>query len=483
MRPTPSSPTTAVTRAVAVVVLAATALAGCGAPTPGPSSATSPGTDTAVVELPPAPAEPQQPDPRIAVTHYDLELDYAVTARRLVGTAVLDVTGVQDTGQMTLALRGPQASDVTVDGAAATFRQDTDGTLRIELGHVLAAGERAAVTVAYAGTMGVPGDANGTPYGWVADQDGSQVLAQPDGAATWFPAHDSLTDKATYDVRITVPRGLTAIANGVLVDSHDDDRGTTWTWRAEDPMAAYLATVSTGDYDLTQASTATGIPVIDAVRRDLDPETAADAEAVLALQPRVLEFLTALWGPYPFSSTGAIINAPDLGYALETQTRPTYATYPSDTTVAHELAHQWFGDSVGIRTWRDIWLNESFATYSEWLWEEHEYGQPVDDTVAELMDRPADDPFWQVVIAEPDRAHMFDRSVYDRGALTLHALRHRVGDEVFWQIARTWAAEHAGATATTEQFEQHARAVSGTDLRDLFDTWLHSAGRPPAETS
>jgi aminopeptidase N len=473
-----SPSTSSLLRGLASAVVLALALGGCGAGGPSREGAASAGTSHDAVTLPPAPATPPVADPRVAVDHYDLDLDYAVDERRLTGTATLAVRATQDTPEIVLRLRGPEVTSVQVDDRAAEFRQSGDGALVVRPDAPLTAGGRATVAVAYSGAMGVPEDANGTPYGWVADDGGSQVLAQPDGAETWFPVHDSLVDKATYDFRVTVPRGMAAIANGVLVDHQDTDRGAAWTWRADEPMAAYLATVSTGDYEVTQETGPGGLPILNAVRSGLDRETARDAADVLALQPRVLEFLVATWGPYPFSTAGAIVNDVDLGYALETQTRPTYATYPSDTTVAHELAHQWFGDSVGIATWQDIWLNESFATYSEWLWEEHEYGQPVADTVAEQLDRPADDALWEVVVADPTRAQMFDRAVYDRGALTLHALRTRVGDEVFWRIARTWAAEHAGGTVTTAQFEQHAAAVAGTDLDDLFRAWLHTAGRP-----
>jgi aminopeptidase N len=447
------------------------ALAGC-----------APAPDTATPATEAASGVPTTTAPAVDVEHYDLALDYAVAERRLTGTATLDVHVAASTPRFTLQLRGPRATSVQVAGVPAEFDQAT-GDLEITPPEPLRPGGRTTVEITYDGTMGVPEDANGTPYGWVADATGSQVLSEPDGAPTWFPTQDSLTDKATYDFHVTVPRGMTAVANGVLVEHHDEGDRTTWSWSATDPMVAYLATVSTGDYDLTTSAGPGGLPILDAVRRDLDPEAAADAQAALALQPHALDVLTTLWGPYPFAAAGAIVNHDDLGYALETQTRPTYATWVTDTTVVHELAHQWFGNSVGIARWQDIWLNEGFATYSEWLWEEQEYGAPTDETAAELLARPEDDPLWDVTIASPTREQLFDRAVYDRGALTLHALRREIGDDAFWRLARTWTATHAGGTVTTEDFERLATEVSGNDLTAFFRTWVHTSGRPEPVTA
>ncbi|MBT0771558.1 M1 family metallopeptidase [Kineosporia sp. J2-2] len=415
------------------------------------------------------------------VQHYGLDLDYAVTTRRLTGTATIDLVARRDLSRVVLNLRGPQTLSVRVDGHEAGFRQG-GGKLVITPAVPLTAGVSAVAEIRYRGTMGTPKDANGTPYGWIATPDGAQVLSEPDGAPTWFPAHDVLTDKATYDFRVTVPRGRTAVANGVPAGHHDHGGRTTWTWRARDPMLSYLATVGIGDYDLTRSTGPQGIPIIDAVDRHLTATAAEDTRAALAEQQAVLRFLIGRWGPYPFSAAGAIVDDDRLGYALETQTRPVYATDVDDTTIVHELAHQWFGDSVNIGSWRDIWLNEGFAVYSEWLWEDQAYGEKygatLDASAADVLALPAGDPIWKVTLADPTRAQLFDRAVYDRGALVLYELRKTIGDQDFWRLARTWAGQRTQTGVSTADFEELAGRISGQDLTGFFRTWLHSAGKP-----
>lgn len=414
------------------------------------------------------------------VQHYGLDLDYAVDSRHLTGTATIDLVAGEPLEDVVLDLRGPQVSAVRVDGDPVEFTED-DGTLTVPV--ALAAGAHGVLAVDYSHTAGTPRDANGTPFGWIATPDGAQVLSQPDGAPTWFPVHDVLTDKATYDISVTVPAGKTAVANGVPTGRSEGPGTTTWSWHAAEPMVAYLATVGIGDYDLTTTTGPGGLPIVDAVDRDLDPDAAQETRLALAAQPAVLEFLQERWGPYPFSTAGAIVDDDtDPGYALETQTRPLYATDVYDGVVVHELAHQWFGDSVSIATWQDLWLNEGFATYSEWLWAEHSGGDSVRSTADALLGLPADDPLWAVTIAAPTRAQYFDRAVYDRGALTLDALRTRIGDEAFWRLARTWTQRHADGNVTTADFERSASEVSGQDLTDFFRTWVHTSGRPGSTT-
>ena len=187
---------------------------------------------------------------------------------------------------------------------------------------------------------------------------------------------------------------------------------------------------------------------------------------------------------------GAIVpNQSDLRFALETQTRPVYsklfwglpgAARNGDGVVVHELAHQWFGDDVAVERWKDIWLNEGFATYTEWLWSEHEgEGTPQEIFQATYDAIPADDPFWHVKVADPGVENLFDDQSYVRGSMTVQALRNEVGDADFFEIVRQWAASQSGGNATTEEFMALAEQVSGEDLDDLFDVWLFTAEKPP----
>jgi aminopeptidase N len=201
----------------------------------------------------------------------------------------------------------------------------------------------------------------------------------------------------------------------------------------------------------------------------------------------IVEWESGIFGPYPYDAQGGVVTAPGaLGFALEDVSRPVYDGLfwrrASDTyVVVHENAHQWFGDSVAVADWKNIWLNEGFATYAEWLWSE----QQGEGTVQEVADatyasHPASDPFWQILPGDPTPAHLFNGAVYDRGGLTLQALRLAVGDTAFFQILRAWATTHRDGNGTTEQFEALAEQISGKALLPLFNTWLFTAGRPAA---
>jgi hypothetical protein len=218
---------------------------------------------------------------------------------------------------------------------------------------------------------------------------------------------------------------------------------------------------------------------------DTSPTTGEIAAGSLARQPEIISFLADYFGPYPFSAAGGIVDDTDvIGFALETQTRPVYAkTFffspeSGDSVVVHELAHQWFGDSLALELWQHIWLNEGFATYAEWLWSEREglgTAQEIFDSVAGI---PADDPFWALTIGDPGPDRLFDGAVYDRGAMTLHALRLEVGDEAFFRILRRWARSRAGGNVATPQFIRLAERISGRDLGAFFGIWLFTAAKP-----
>jgi aminopeptidase N len=300
------------------------------------------------------------------------------------------------------------------------------------------------------------------------------VANEPDAAATWYPVNDHPLDKATYDFHVTVPQGLVAVANGNLVSKKTARGWTTWDWDAPDLMASYLATASVGNFDLHTSTAPNGVPIIDAVDRDLQPS----AYPGLARQGEMIVYFESLFGPYPFTSFGGIVDNDSVGYALETQTRPIYSRRASESTVAHELAHQWLGDAVSPARWQDIWLNEGWATYSQWLWTEHRGGATAQSQFDSVMGQPATDAFWDLNIADPSAMHLFADPVYDRGAATLHALRLKVGDTAFFTIARQWVSRYNDSTATTEDFEALSAEISGMDLHSFFNVWLHTTVKP-----
>ncbi len=293
---------------------------------------------------------------------------------------------------------------------------------------------------------------------------------------TWFPANSHPKDKSSYDFTITVPEGRTAVANGVLRGQHTAHGLTTFRWHEAAPMAAYLATATVGTFKVEQYTTRDGIRVYNAV----DPREAHASAPVLKKLPSVLAWESGLFGPYPFRAAGAIVDhAPDVGYALETQTRPVYDSAPDLTTLVHESAHQWFGDSVSLTSWKDIWLNEGFATYAEWLYSEQHGGDSAQKTFDHLYARPATDGLWAYPAGDPGSGkNLFGTPVYARGAMALHELRKAVGDPDFFRILRSWAAAHRAGHGTTAQFQRLAECASGKNLDGLFHTWLYTKGKP-----
>lgn len=217
------------------------------------------------------------------------------------------------------------------------------------------------------------------------------------------------------------------------------------------------------------------------------PHPGTIAQATFARQPEFLRFLSSNFGPHPFSSAGGIMDAQlGLDSSLETQTRPIYAREhfsspaAADIDVVHELSHQWFGDSLTIARWQDIWLNEGFATYAEWLWSEHETPGSLQASAREFCATPADDPFWKLRIADPGADHLFDDPIYYRGALTLQQLQTVIGDAKFFDLLRTWTRENASdGLVTTKEFITMAENQNpGKDLDSFFNAWLFTTGKP-----
>ncbi|MFC4333286.1 M1 family metallopeptidase [Streptomyces andamanensis] len=411
------------------------------------------------------------------VSHYDLTLRYDPAARHLDATAVLTARATARLTRFDLDLKGLKVTGVSVDHVKASYRRDGQ-ELVVTPRTALRPGHRFQVAVTYSGTPGPVTDPDGSPDGWIPTDDGAFVAGEPQGAMTWFPANNHPLDKASYDFTLTVPQGHTAVANGVLLGSRTAHGRTTYRWRQSEPMAAYLATATIGKFRVEQFTTRGGIRVYNAV----DPREAKAAAPVVRQLPAVLDWESGLFGPYPFRAAGAIVDhAPDVGYALETQTRPLYDAAPDLSTLVHESAHQWFGDSVSLTRWQDIWLNEGFATYAEWLYTEQHGGDSAQQEFDALYARPATDRLWAFPPGDPGSGeNIFDTPVYARGAMTLHELRRAVGDRAFFRILRAWATDHRGGHGTTAQFTALAERISGKDLGTLMRTWLETAGKPAA---
>ncbi|MTD56752.1 M1 family metallopeptidase [Amycolatopsis pithecellobii] len=418
------------------------------------------------------------------VSHYDIRLTYQPATDQLAGTTTIRAKTTQSLSSFDLDF-GLHVNSVLVNNIPAQFHPhpDENGELVVTPAKPLNPNQTITVVVNYADT---PSKVVIDGYtAWKKTPDGALAVDEPQNSQWWFPANDHPTDKATYDISVEVPDNVSALSNGTLVRKTKQRAGwTRWNWRSTQPQATYLATLEVGAFEVDQSITPDGKPFVTAY----DPATGESLEAAkssVERTPEIDEFLGTKFGPYPFEAQGGVVST-GLSFALEAQTRPVYGAAffrsgSNTSVVAHENAHQWFGDAVSLGRWSDIWLNEGFASYAEYLWSEHE----GEGTPAELAQYiydlyPADDPFWQVLPGDPGAAKQFDDAVYDRGALTLQALRSTVGDEAFFKILQTWVAEHKGGAARIEDFIALSERVSGKPLQDLFRTWLFTAGKPAA---
>jgi aminopeptidase N len=413
--------------------------------------------------------------------HYWVTLKVDTAANRIEGTAVMDARATTSLSRFDLDLHGLTISSITVNGRPAAWSRDGQEVI-IRPRTPLTQSTEFRTVVRYAGTPGVVQTPDGYDNGWFWTSDGASAVGEPPGASTWIPVNDHPRDKALFDISVTVPDGKAAISNGLLTGKPKSVGGwTTWSWHNRHPIASYLILLSVGTYDVRYSTTASGLPIIDAV----DPAIGGIADAALAREAEVISTLEKSFGPYPFEAAGGVVDQLNVGWALETQTRSFYSQdfftgSPDDAwVVAHETAHAWFGDSVSLCKWQDIWLNEGFATYAEWLWAEHEgWYTPAQVMGWDLQNTTADDPLWALDISNPGPVPLFDHAVYERGALVLQALREQVGDVAFFKILKAWARDHRDANATTGQFVELAERISKQDLTVLFDTWLFGAGKP-----
>ncbi|MEW1722842.1 M1 family metallopeptidase [Streptomyces sp. NPDC093109] len=426
------------------------------------------------------------------VEHYGLTLDYTPATGRLKGVAEITARATQDLGAFNLDFAGMTVDSATVDGASAAVRRDgTELTLRPRAR--LGRGDTFRTVVRYSGVPRRITDADGSQEGWLVDaaEDGRRVVAlgEPTGSMAWFPGNHHPSDKASYDITVTVPAGLglKAVSNGELRSERTRDGRTSFAWHEPAPMASYLATVAIGPYRTkATAGTKNVVPLYTAV----DPTVVNDSAALLAAVPRVMKWSERNFGPYPFSSGGLIIGRPgDAEYALETQTRPFLPGPTATETLVHEVAHQWFGNSVTPKTWRDMWLSEGFATYAEWLWLAETEGVPVGDSFAEAY---ADQANWAFPPAvPPSAARISDPPVYGRGAMVLQRVREAVGDDTFFRIVRGWAREHRHGNAGTGDFTAYVEreaggsgasgpsGTAGRKLESVWDAWLYGKAKPP----
>jgi aminopeptidase N len=413
------------------------------------------------------------------VEHYDIELFYDADGS-VDADVVITAVAAQNLSAFNLDFIGWEIDELTIDGTDASYARD-DGELVVS--HTIPSGDPFTIEISYNGTP-EPMQSAALPLsiGWLGGPGGEQfVVAEPDAAHSWFPSNDHPMDKATYSFTITVPTGFLGAANGELKEIVEDEATTTYHWSMGSPMASYLATVVIGDgWEIVEdpvSAEAAGLPIRNVLPSDL----VENPPSTLEQTGEMINVLEEAFGPYPFDRYGiAVVGG--FQHALENQTLSLFGRAMVEAPFfefvhVHELAHQWFGDSVSVAQWSDIWLNEGFATFAELLWVEHLYGAAAYREETENRTEAARVAEYGPP-ATPAPNDLFNGSVYQRGALVLVALRDEIGDDAFFETLRTYADRYADANATTENFIAIAEEVSNQDLDSLFATWLYGQELP-----
>ncbi len=464
---------------------------------------------TPIPEKPLAQMTPQPPEsiagddsigdayiPSLGNTGYDVQqynLAMAFSSQLDVITATITISSVvtlDNLGRISLDFTGYQVDAVRVGKKYAAYYRSPD-KLYIDLPKVAAEGQQLVIQVAYHGSISTEKSAYMpiTELGLrtFAGKNLTYAMAEPDGAHDWFPCNDHPLDKATYRFELTVPKGITAVANGTLIQNVTTGDQETFTWSEPDPMATYLATVVVGNYERIDAPAVGNVKI-----RHYVITGDADFSDQLAITQDILQYYSDLIGPYPFDEMGFIVvlnNSNEPSFGMETQTmimisRDFLFGSGSEGILAHEAVHQWFGDSVSVASWNDVWLKEGLADYLMYMWLDHQGLEKLSTLLSgvedylvapgHMVDQPLDQP-------SPD--FMYAANTYVKGAWVFHMLRQQIGDDNFTRFLQAYYQRYAGGNASTADLQQVAEEISGQDLDQFFQQWVYGTGFPSLQIS
>lgn len=419
---------------------------------------------------------PQSGDLTFDVESYDLDLTYRVRTNRLEGRALINAVAAVETRSVSLDLVGLRATRARIDGDPRTGMLQGPRKLRITPPRPLAAGEAFSIEVVYGGAP-APRRSRWGLIGWEELEDGALVAGQPIGAPTWFPCNDRPDDRARYRIAVTADEGYAVAATGVPGPITRSRGRVRREFTVQTPMATYLAAVHVGRYQETMLGRA---------RIVHPPAIATAVTRAFGDAPRMMAFFEDAFGPYPQEEYTIVVTADALEIPLEAQGLVVFGSNhldaASERLIAHELAHQWFGNSVGIARWHDIWLNEGFACYAEWMWSEASGGPTAAAHAKSQYDRLRRLP-QDLILTDPGADTMFDDRVYKRGALTLEALRRRIGRAAFADLLRRWVATQRHSLVTTDDFRACVEAATGETHEDLLSAWLDRAPLPALDAA
>lgn len=418
----------------------------------------------------------------IDVVHYDLTID-ASSASRFDATATLDIRAIDALTEFSLDLHGLTAYAVKVAGKAVTFSQFND-KLQITLPRKIRKNSRFRAAIAYGGSPEaipdptLPNDPSVT-LGWKTNGAAAFVVSEPVGASTFFPANDQLDDRATFDISVTVPKPLIAAANGRLIKVRESALSRRYDFSLKQPMTTWNATVQINEFEVSRLRVQ-GIPM-----RFYMTKTTPEATVVaLKTAKDMVPYLEHRFGRYPYENYATVTNAdPLFNYALETQTISQFPEKWGDTAdsfipvVAHELGHQWFGNAVSIKQWKDLWLAEGFATYIEVLWPRRNDPIAYRNAMLSIYDSVLKNNVGPAVVDSPE--DLFGPRTYRRGVMALYAVELKIGQLKLQKIMRQWVKRNRNRTVTSEDFIQLAENLTrDRTVRSILEDWLYNPAVP-----
>ncbi len=411
------------------------------------------------------------------VQDYAISLDVDPLANNIKGSTRITALALERLATFNLDFQGLIVDAISVDGKATTFTRK-DSELIILPASPLDVKQIFSVTVAYHGSP-QPIESAATPsmVGWEHAPDGViNVFNEPDGASTWFPNNNHPRDKATFTFAITVPQPWVVAANGTLKRTRSTSQKTEFIWEMDKPMASYLASINIDKYTIITAQGPNNVLIRSYFPTNYPEELRKNFDAL----PEMMKYLNGIYGNYPFAEYGVVIADNDspicagMGQALEAQTLSLHCPNPrmaEENVIIHELAHQWFGDYVSLKNWREIWLKEGMAFYTEWLWIHRDKELKV---LRQFVKSKSALYIPSVLIGQPPKNALYNLAVYKGGALVFHALRLKVGEAAYSKILRTYLDRFGFSNAGTDDFIDLAEQISGQKLRSSFDTWLNT---------
>jgi aminopeptidase N len=422
------------------------------------------------------PYYPQDGNGGYDVTAYHVSLSYDPESQELEGDTLVTSTATDALTTFNLDLTGLEVSEVEVNDEPAEFTRSGDHELEITPAAEIEKDASFETRVRYSGVPESPEEGALGAGGWqIASSGGAFAAGEPHSATTWFPANDTPKDKATFKLDARVPNGWSVVSNGLEEPpTPGSDGWTTYHWNEPVRLATYLTTIGIDRWSFDRSTLPDGTPVVSAYAPGVENKRQVEARL-----PEIIAFLEEKFGPYPQSAAGGIYINESIGFSLETQGRPIYADWADESVVVHENAHQWWGNSVTVDEWADICLNECFASYAQWLWDEAKNGEDLDELYRTSVARTTEQ-FWSRKLYDMGAGNEFD-AVYDKGQLALHALRRQIGEEAFTRVLLEWPAEHRDANANWPEFEEFVTEVAGQDLTEFYEAWFHGEEQPADE--